>query len=137
SDVENKHDEKLFEELRQKRKKLADEHGIPPYTIFPDTTLMEMSFYFPQDSDSLLRIYGVGAAKEKRYGRIFLTIIKDYSVKNNIEELRKSLKKFNCKKSIGKKYERIGQAFNDVQSIEHLAEEQGIKQLTILKHLKT
>src|SRR5699024_1510689 len=58
SDVENDYDQDLFEQLRTKRKEMADQQGIPPYTIFPDTTLMEMAYYFPQSKENLLPIYG-------------------------------------------------------------------------------
>ncbi|HET6528477.1 MAG TPA: DNA helicase RecQ [Balneolaceae bacterium] len=137
SDVENQYDKDLFEQLRAKRKELADSQAIPPYAIFPDTTLMEMAFYFPQSKENLISIYGVGAAKQKKYGKDFLKIIKNYCRENDIEEQQRSLQKKKKKKSSGKKHVRIGEAFNSGQSINHLAEEHGVKQVTILKHLKT
>ncbi|NGP75373.1 DNA helicase RecQ [Balneolaceae bacterium YR4-1] len=137
SDVENKYDEKLFEQLREKRKELADQKGIPPYTIFPDTTLMEMSYYFPQNEEHMMQIYGVGSAKLKRYGDIFGKIIKEYTDENEIEERVKTLKKKAKKSSSKKKHVQIAEAFNEGQSIEHLAEQYGVKDVTIIKHLKT
>lgn len=136
SDVENEYDQDLFEQLRSKRKKMADQQGVPPYTIFPDTTLMEMAYYFPQSLEDLMPIYGVGSVKQKKYGKDFLKIITDYCEENDIEPRQKSLKKKKKKKSTGKKFMRVGQAFNDGQSIDHLAEEHGVKQVTIIKHLK-
>ncbi len=137
TDVENKHDKILFEQLRKKRKSLADKNGIPPYSIFPDTTLMEMSYYFPKSTESLLQIYGVGSVKENRYGSIFLKIIRSYCDEHGIKERRKSGQGKTTTNGSSKKFERIGAAFNSGQSIEHLAEEQGVKSVTILKHLKT
>lgn len=137
SDVENKYDEKLFELLRKKRKELADEKGIPPYTIFPDTTLMEMSYYFPQNDEHMMQIYGVGSAKLKRYGKIFGKIIKSYCEEHDVEERYKTLRKKAKKSSSTKKHIGIAEAFNDGQSIEHLAEQYGVKDVTIIKHLKT
>jgi len=137
SDVENDYDKDLFEKLRARRKEMADAQDVPPYTIFPDTTLMEMSFYFPQSEENLLPIYGVGSVKQKKYGTDFLKIIKEYCEENDIEEHQKLLRKKKKKKSAGEKFKRIGQAFNKGQSIEHLCEEHGVKQVTILKHLKT
>lgn len=137
SDVENKYDEKLFEQLREKRKELADQKGIPPYTIFPDTTLMEMSYYFPQNEEHMMQIYGVGSAKLKRYGDIFGKMIKEYAGEHEIEERVKTLKKKAKKSSSTKKHIQIGEAFNEGQSIEHLAEQYGVKDVTIIKHLKT
>src|SRR5699024_7058202 len=136
-DVEHKHDEALFEQLRKRRKDLADEIAIPPYSVFPDTTLMEMSYYFPQDNDSLLNIYGVGKAKASRYGKDFLKIIRNYCEEHNIEGRRKKSKPKISSNGSGKKFEVVSKAFNNGQSIEHIAEEQGVKAVTILRHLKT
>jgi ATP-dependent DNA helicase RecQ len=135
-DVEQQHDEDLFELLREKRKSIADSNGIPPYTVFPDTTLMEMAYYFPKSSETLMGIYGVGKAKQKHFGKTFLKIITDYCEENDIEEKERMLEKKAPKKSSSKKHIRIAEAFNDGQTIEHLAEEKGVKEVTILKHLK-
>lgn len=137
SDVENNYDKDLFEILREQRKEMADEQEVPPYTIFPDTTLMEMSYYFPQSTENLLPIYGVGSVKKKKYGDVFVKIIERYCEENDIEEREKTLAKKKKEQLSGEKYERIGQAFNRGQSIERLCEEYGVKQVTILKHLKT
>lgn len=137
SDVEQKYDEKLFEQLREKRKEMADQNGIPPYAIFPDTTLMEMSYFFPESEEQMMQIYGVGSVKFKRYGDIFSRIIKEYKEKNEVEERTKTLQKKAKKTSSKEKHVQIGKAFNEGQSIEHLAEQYGVKDVTIIKHLKT
>jgi ATP-dependent DNA helicase RecQ len=80
------YDSRLFEILRKKRKELADESGVPPYVIFSDKTLVEMAVYFPQSSDSLLDIHGLGAVKSKRYGALFFDTIRMYCRQNQIEE---------------------------------------------------
>mgnify|MGYP001404287644 CR=1 FL=1 len=76
----------LFAILRQKRKELADEAGVPPYVIFSDRTLTEMSAYYPQSSESLLNISGVGQVKLKKYGDVFLEVIKVYCEKHELKE---------------------------------------------------
>ncbi|WP_305041867.1 DNA helicase RecQ [Geoalkalibacter sp.] len=68
-------DPRLFDALRQVRKRLADEAGVPPFVIFNDATLMEMASFRPRDEAALLRINGVGEAKLQRYGREFLAVI--------------------------------------------------------------
>lgn len=136
TDVENKHNADLFEKLRAKRKELADEQEIPPYAIFPDTTLMEMSFYFPQDEESLMAIYGVGSVKMKKYGDDFLPIIKEFTQNNEVEERSKAIKKKVEKTTEKKKYELVGEEFNQGKSVEHLAEQFGVKEVTILSNLK-
>lgn len=135
-DVENKYDEHLFDRLREKRKSLADERGIPPYVIFPDTTLMEMAYFFPHSSESLLQIYGVGSAKESKYGQTFLTLIREFCEENNLEEKQKDIRKRAKNTSSKKKHHQVGEDYNSGLSIDHLAEKNGVKQVTILSNLK-
>lgn len=137
SKVENEYDEKLFELMREKRKKLADQKGIPPYAIFPDTTLMEMAYYFPETDEQMMQIYGVGSVKLKRYGKTFGKIIKDYLEENDVQSRSKSLEKKAEENATKEAYIRVGEAYNDGKSIEHLSEQFGVKDVTIIKHLKT
>jgi ATP-dependent DNA helicase RecQ len=136
NEVENRYDESLFERLRAKRKELADEQGVPPYVIFPDTTLMEMSYYFPQNQESLMQIYGVGSAKEKKYGWDFLQVIRKYSEEKGVEERSKDIKEKKLRHSDKKKHHLVGEEYNSGKSIEHLAEQNGVKTATILANLK-
>jgi len=68
-------DQVAWEQLRACRKALADQHGVPPYVIFHDTTLFEMLERRPRTLDELARINGVGAAKLEKYGQAFLTAL--------------------------------------------------------------
>jgi ATP-dependent DNA helicase RecQ len=136
SEVENKYNVHLFEELRKKRKELADEQEIPPYAIFPDTTLMEMSYYFPVDDQSLIGIYGVGSVKQKKYGDAFLRIIREFTETNDVQERSKAIRKKVKKTTEKKKHELVGEEYSAGKSIEHLAEQFGVKNVTILSNLK-
>ena len=75
----------LFERLRGLRKTVADREGVPPYVIFHDTSLKEMSVYYPQSLLALSRISGIGDRKLKKYGEIFLKEIIDYYKQYHIE----------------------------------------------------
>ena len=68
-------DKALWEALRDCRKQLADEQGVPPYVIFHDATLMEMLHYRPLASAKLLQLNGVGQTKLERYGDAFIGVI--------------------------------------------------------------
>jgi ATP-dependent DNA helicase RecQ len=68
-------DVELFEALRKLRKRLADDQGVPPYVIFGDATLTQMSRDKPRTEDALLEINGVGQVKLERYGAEFLDVI--------------------------------------------------------------
>ncbi|MCW2267565.1 ATP-dependent DNA helicase RecQ [compost metagenome] len=64
-----------WEALRALRRKLAEEHGVPPYVIFPDSTLLEMLRSQPASLSEMARVSGVGARKLERYGEAFLEVL--------------------------------------------------------------
>lgn len=76
----------LFEALRTLRKQLADESRVPPFTIFHDSSLMEMCQKQPSTEAQFLTIKGVGAAKYKKYGVRFLECISSFAEKDEIME---------------------------------------------------
>ena len=76
----------LFEMLRQKRYQMAQEAHIPPYIIFSDKTLREMSAYLPVTREEMLEINGVGNNKYQKYGKVFSDIIKEFIEENHIEK---------------------------------------------------
>jgi len=67
--------EALFEELRELRRRLAAEKGVPAYVIFSDRSLREMAARRPASRDELLDVSGVGPTKFERYGEAFLEAI--------------------------------------------------------------
>ena len=68
----------LFEHLRQLRRKLAQEKGVPPYIIFSDKTLEEMAAVKPVNETDMSNISGVGEQKLRMYGPIFIEAILDF-----------------------------------------------------------
>jgi ATP-dependent DNA helicase RecQ len=68
-------DERLFEDLRALRKRLADEQNVPAYVVFSDATLAEMAARRPGTYAELLEVTGVGQTKLERYGDVFLEAI--------------------------------------------------------------
>lgn len=68
----------LFEELRALRIKLARKRSVPPYVVFTDKTLREMSSRKPVTKEEMLEISGVGEAKYKKYGAEFVEVIRKY-----------------------------------------------------------
>jgi ATP-dependent DNA helicase RecQ len=65
----------LFDSLREARRKLASDAGVPPYVIFHDSTLREIAENKPRNLDELGRIQGVGAVKLARYGEAMLAAL--------------------------------------------------------------
>ena len=68
----------LFEVLRVLRRKLADEENKPPFMIFSDATLHEMTLIKPKTSEELLTVSGVGQHKLTYYGHHFLATIREH-----------------------------------------------------------
>jgi len=68
-------DSPLFERLRDLRRTIAAEQGVPAYVVFSDATLLEMAAARPQTEGQLLAVGGVGPVKLERYGEAFLAIL--------------------------------------------------------------
>jgi ATP-dependent DNA helicase RecQ len=65
-------DEVLFGKLRELRKQLADERGVPPYIVFSDVSLRQMARFYPATNREFSRISGVGDRKLREFGAVFL-----------------------------------------------------------------
>lgn len=77
-------DETLFAMLKDLRKKVAREHGLPPFVIFQDPSLEDMSIHYPITIEEMQNISGVGAGKAKKFGDEFIKLIKAYVEENDI-----------------------------------------------------
>jgi ATP-dependent DNA helicase RecQ len=66
----------LWEALRECRRELAEEQGVPPYVIFHDSTLVEMCSLAPKTLDAFSKLSGVGERKLMKYGEAFIAAIK-------------------------------------------------------------
>jgi ATP-dependent DNA helicase RecQ len=65
----------LFDALREARRKLAADAGVPPYVIFHDSTLREIAARKPKSLNELSTVQGVGAVKLERYGEAMLAAL--------------------------------------------------------------
>ncbi len=72
----------LFDILRNLRLTIAREEGLPPYIIFSDKTLIDMSARTPRDRDAMLAVSGVGEVKFEKYGERFLDEIAAFLEEN-------------------------------------------------------
>ena len=73
--LDNDPDRQLFETLRNLRRRLAEEQGVPPYVVFHDATLLEMARQRPQSLTQMATISGVGERKLAAYGASFLEVL--------------------------------------------------------------
>ncbi len=72
----------LFDILRRLRLTIAREEGMPPYIVFSDKTLIDMSVKAPHDRSSMLGVSGVGEAKYEKYGERFIEAVKAFKNEN-------------------------------------------------------
>jgi ATP-dependent DNA helicase RecQ len=124
----------LFALLRQRRKELADQAGVPPYVIFSDRTLAEMAAYYPQSVSSLLKISGVGQVKLRQFGEAFLEVICAYCEKHGLNENQKEGTRE--KSDSNRRYMIVSEAYNAGETIESLVERYRVTIGTILEYLK-
>jgi ATP-dependent DNA helicase RecQ len=77
-------DEALMAILRELRKKEAKKLGVPPFVVFQDPSLEDMSLKYPISLEELTNIHGVGEGKAKKYGAPFIALISRYVEDNDI-----------------------------------------------------
>ena len=71
-------DEELFSMLKDLRKKVAKQHGLPPFVIFQDPSLEDMAVQYPITFEEMQNITGVGVGKARKFGEEFIKLIKAY-----------------------------------------------------------
>ncbi|MBN2746551.1 MAG: DNA helicase RecQ [Bacteroidales bacterium] len=117
-------DDTLFKMLKDLRKDISKHEGIPPFVIFQDPSLEDMTIQYPITMEELLRITGVGAGKAKKYGQPFLNMIKQYIEENEITRPIDLVVKSVPNKSISKVY--IIQAIDRKTSLDDVAVAKGL-----------
>lgn len=140
-------DNDLFGLLRGLRMYLAGEEGIPPYMVFGDNTLKEMSTRMPLTKDQLLDISGVGEKKVEKYGEKFIEKIKEYvdekniqvdfKFENDIKLPKRTEKKKRRTTEKEKSYEITIRMLRDGKSLKEVSEERGSTIGTISTHIQT
>jgi ATP-dependent DNA helicase RecQ len=71
-------DEELYMMLKELRKKVAKQHGLPPFVVFQDPSLEDMSVHYPISIEEMQNISGVGSGKAKKFGQPFIELIARY-----------------------------------------------------------
>lgn len=134
------HDSELFEQLRQLRRELAAQAGLPTYIIFSDRALIEMAAHLPRTPEQFLGINGVGEAKLAHYGDAFLNAIRDYTEANPSASAAAPAPVAASDptqwKTVRRRHEEVGEAFAAGESIAKLSERLGIKSATVVQHLQ-
>lgn len=132
-----KADNELLDRLKQLRKEISQEESVPPFMIFPDATLKELSEYMPTKEEDLLKIKGIGERKAEVYGERFIKSITEYMDENGIDinnmdsyEGTKSNKDSKIKTHV-----LSYNLYKEGKSIKEIADERNLKAITIQEHL--
>lgn len=137
----------LLQQLKEVRKKMADQQNIPPFVVFSDATLYEMSQYYPTSKEEMLSISGVGEVKYEKYAVALEQVIREFVevhqiekpdsrhllMKNQKEKLKKTSKATPAK--LGDTYEETYRLYKEGKSIEDIAKERALTSHTIENHL--
>jgi ATP-dependent DNA helicase RecQ len=118
-------DPQLFAMLKDLRKKIAKKHNLPPFVIFQDPSLADMSIQYPVTTKELQHIQGVGQGKARRYGKEFVALIKSYVEENEIERPEDLVVRTVANKSKMKVF--IIQSIDRKLSFEDIADSKGIE----------
>ncbi|VFA40991.1 DNA helicase RecQ [Chryseobacterium indologenes] len=127
-------DQNLFGLLKELRKKVAKKYGIPPYTVFMDPSLEDMTVQYPITVDEITKIYGVGEGKAKKYGKEFADYIKTYVEDNNIERTQDMVLKQVANKSSHKVF--IIQSTDKKIDLEDIARAKNLSMDELLKEME-
>ncbi len=128
------YDEELFSLLKALRKKMAHQKDLPPYVIFQDPSLEEMATTYPTTEEEMAQINGVGLGKVQKFGKEFMSLIKEYVEENDIVTASKVVVKSSVNKSKLKIF--IIQQIDRKVDLDEIAESKGIPFETLLDEIE-
>ena len=127
-------DDALMTMLRELRKKVAKKLSVPPFVVFQDPSLEDMSLKYPISIDELINIHGVGEGKAKKYGKEFVELIARYVTDNDIIRPDDLVVKSTGANSASKLY--IIQNIDRKLSLEDIANAKGFTMENLLKEME-
>lgn len=128
-------DTELLQMLKDLRKKLAKQKGLPPFVIFQDPSLEEMCTHYPITTEELKQISGVGAGKALKFGKPFTDLIQKYVEDNEIDRPVDMVIKSAANKSALKVF--IIQNIDRHLNLDDIAASKGLSYEEILKEVET
>ena len=128
-------DKILYKILIDERLKLSIEFNIPPFAVFQESSINEMTYKYPLNYDELSMISGVGEGKSKKFGERIISIISKYCDENNIEREQDFLIKSIGSKSTLKLF--IIQSVDKKLSISDIADSNNLSYNDILDEIQT
>ena len=124
----------LFNILKDSRKKLAKEIGLPPAIIFTEPSLIDMANQYPITIEEMAKVQGVGIGKASKYGAAFVEIIKKYVEENDIERPQDFTVRTVANKSSNKIY--IIKSLDKKLCINDIAKGKGFSNIELLTEME-
>jgi len=128
-------DEVLFGILKDLTKKIAKKHNMPPYVVFQEQSLVDMTIQYPITMDELKQIAGVGSGKAEKYGKEFVPLIANYVKENEIERPMNMVVKSVVNKSTQKVH--IIQNVDRKIPLEDIADAKGLTMTTLVEEMES
>jgi len=125
----------LFNMLKDLCKQIGKKNNVPPFVVFQEPSLQEMSTHYPVDIEELKQISGVGAGKAAKYGAPFVALIKKYVEDNDIDRPMDMVVKTTANKSAIKV--AIIQYIDRKISLEDIANSKGLSFEQILGEIES
>jgi len=134
AEPEGVYDEVLLELLKELRKKIAKEKGLPPYIIFQEPSLEEMALKYPITLEEISKISGVSSGKANKFGKPFAALIDQYVKENEIERTEDIV----IKSVVNKSARKIAIITNIDKrvSLDDIARGQGLKKEELLVEIE-
>jgi len=128
-------DDVLFGILKDLTKKIAKKHNMPPYVIFQEQSLIDMTIQYPITMDELKQIAGVGSGKAEKYGKEFVPVIANYVKENEIERPMNMIVKSVVNKSTQKVH--IIQNVDRKIPLEDIADAKGLTMAVLVEEMES
>ena len=128
-------DDVLLKQLKELRKKISKKHQIPPFAVFQDTSLDDMTMQYPTTIKELTNVFGVGEGKAQKFGKDFVDFIAQYVKDNDIVRPDDMVIKQVADKSSHKVY--IIQSTDRKLNLEDVAEAKNLSMSDLLSEMES
>lgn len=128
-------DDALLKHLKDLRKKIAKQNGIPPFAVFQDPSLEDMTMQYPTTIKELTNVFGVGEGKAQKFGKPFVELIAKYVEENDIIRPDEMVIKGVADKSSHKVY--IIQSTDRKLNLEDIAEARSLTMSELLSEMES
>ena len=139
SSHEENYEKDLFAQLKEVRRKIANEENVPAYIVLSDATLMELATYLPHNKEEFLKISGFGQVKIEKYGKQFWDVVAEHCREHNLKsrihlKIPKRVRRESREMDTDTRRKSL-ELFQMGDSVERIAELRNLSLSTIESHL--